>query len=589
MNLNIDSTDVLHSWFVPALGPQVWAVPGEIQELSFIADEEGLYRGRSTVFSGAAGYPVMRANVRVVSAQEYEDYIEGLNADLQEGQEAVQRSSRPARGRSRARVEDDAGRRGGRRLMAPPTIAERRPEVVTREIPAWREGWTTAATSADHKVVAKLFMGTSLSFLAIAALAFALTRIQLIVPDSTLIRPDIFSQMSTTAMTSITVLFGVPFVLGLLGYIVPLQIGARGVALPRLNQLAYWLYAAGTLVFFVSFLYLVPETGLSPLPPMSDDVFSPSGGVDAWIGGVGLATLGFICWAINMIATLKNMRAPGMAWRRAPVLAWGARVISYVVLITGAAMVAALVMLAIDRNFDGVFFDAGEGGEPMLFSHLSWLYFTGIHTVMVVAALAVISEIIPTFSRKPLFSHSAVTGSLVAVGVLGTLAWMQNLYASPLAEGFAFFTMLVAVLLPGPDRPHLRRLDADDVGRRGLDPRSAGPRDRWRGRCSCSGSAASSRPRSSASGSCSRTPSPRSRTRSWSSPASSSRCSRRSTTGFRRSPAGPSTRGRPRPPPRLIFVSAARLRPLPCSSPGSPASRSTSSATSRATASRRST
>ncbi len=155
--------------------------------------------------------------------------------------------------------------------MAPPTIAERRPEVVTRKIPAWREGWTTAATSADHKVVAKLFMGTSLSFLAVAVLAFALTRVHLIVPDSTIFRPDIFSQISTTAMTGITVLFGVPFVLGLLGYIVPLQIGARGVALPRLNQLAYWLYAAGIAVFFTSFLYLVPETGLSPLPPMSDD------------------------------------------------------------------------------------------------------------------------------------------------------------------------------------------------------------------------------------------------------------------------------------------------------------------------------
>ena len=334
--------------------------------------------------------------------------------------------------------------------MTPPTVAERRPEVVTRKIPAWREGWTTAATSADHKVVAKLFMGTSLSLLAIAALTFALTRIQLITPDSTIMRADIFSQMSTTAMTSITVFFGVPFVLGLLGYIVPLQIGARGVALPRLNQLAYWLYVTGLLVFFVSFLYLVPETGLSPLPPMSDDVFSPSGGVDAWIGGVGLATLGFICWAVNMVATLKNMRAPGMAWRRAPVLASAARVISYIVLVTGAAMLAALVMLAIDRNYDGVFFDAGEGGEPMLFAHLSWLYFTGIHTVMLVAAFGVISEIVPTLSRKPLFSHSAVTGSLVAIGVLGTLAWMQNLYASPLAEGFQYFAMLMAVLLLVP-------------------------------------------------------------------------------------------------------------------------------------------
>jgi cytochrome c oxidase subunit I len=334
--------------------------------------------------------------------------------------------------------------------MAPPTIAERRPEVVTREAAPERTGWTALATSADHKLVAKLFLGTSLSFLAIAALAFALTRLHLIVPDSTIFRPDIFSQMSTTAMTAVTVLFGVPFVIGLLGYIVPLQIGARGVALPRLNQIAYWLYAAGVLVFFTSYLYLVPETHLAPQPPMSDENFSPTGGVDAWIGGVGLATAGFVCWAINMVATLGNMRAPGMAWRRAPILATAARVISWILIVVGPAMIAALVMLAIDRRFDGVFFDAGEGGEPLLFSHLSSLYFTGVHAIMVVAAFAVISEIVPTFSRKPLFSHSAVAGSLVAVGVLGTLAWMQNLYASPLAEGFSYFAMLVCLLLVVP-------------------------------------------------------------------------------------------------------------------------------------------
>ncbi|MDQ3759026.1 MAG: cbb3-type cytochrome c oxidase subunit I, partial [Actinomycetota bacterium] len=334
--------------------------------------------------------------------------------------------------------------------MAPPTIAERRPEVVTRRVPSDRVGWADLATSADHKVVAKLFIGTSLTFLAVAVLAFALTRVHLIIPDSSIFRPDIFSQISTTAMTSITILFAVPFVLGLLGYIVPLQIGARGVALPRLNQLAYWLYAAGTLVFFTSFLYLVPDTGLSPLPPLSDDVYSPSHGVDAYIGGVGLATAGFVCWAINMIATLKNMRAPGMAWRRAPVLAGAARVIAYIVLVTGPAMIAGLAMLAIDRNFDGVFFDPGEDGEPMLFSHLSWIYFTGIHTIMVAAALAVISEIVPTFSRKPLFSHSAAAAAIVAVGVLGTLAWMQNMYAGPIAEGFSFFAMLMALSLLVP-------------------------------------------------------------------------------------------------------------------------------------------
>lgn len=334
--------------------------------------------------------------------------------------------------------------------MTPPTIAERRPEMVTRGVPTERAGWITAATSADHKVVAKLYMGTALTFLAIAALQFALTRLHLIVPDSTIFSPEIFNRILSASTVSIVVLFALPLTLGLIGYIVPLQIGARGVALPRLNQLSYWLYLAGAVTLYASFLYTVPETALSPLPPLADDVYSPQHGVDAWVGGVGLATLGFVCFAINMIATLNNMRAPGMAWRRAPIFAWAARVISYLLLVIGPAMLAGLTMLTIDRHFGGVFFDSGEGGEPLLFTHLSWIFFTGCHTIMVIAAMAVISEIVPTFSRKPLFSHRTATACIVAIAVLGLMSWMQNMYAAPIAEGFAYLAMLAAISLLVP-------------------------------------------------------------------------------------------------------------------------------------------
>jgi heme/copper-type cytochrome/quinol oxidase subunit 1 len=334
--------------------------------------------------------------------------------------------------------------------VTPPTIAQHRPELVTRGVPARRPTWIEAATSADHKVVAKLWMGTALTFLAVGAVLFALTRLQLIVPDSTIMKPEIFNRILSATSVTAVVLFAVPLLIGLIGYIVPLQIGARGVALPRLNQLAYWLYVAGAFMFYASFLYAVPETALSPLPPLSDDVFSPSHGVDAWIGGVGLAVLGFVCFAISMTATLVNMRAPGMAWRRAPIFTWAAAATSGVLLVVGPAMLAALVMLTVDRHFDGLFFDAGEGGEPLLFSHLSWIFFTGCHTILVIGAAAVISEIVPTLSRKPLFSHGAAAGSIAALAVLGVLAWMQNMYAAPIPDGFAFLAMAAAVGLLVP-------------------------------------------------------------------------------------------------------------------------------------------
>ena len=188
--------------------------------------------------------------------------------------------------------------------MTPPATTERRPELVTRGVPERRAAWIENATSADHKTVAKLFIVTSLTFLAVAALQFLLVRLQLIVPDSTILVPEVFNRINSAAQVTAVVFFAVPLFLGIIGYVVPLQIGARGVALPRLNQLSYWLYAAGAFVFYVSFLYTVPETALAPLPPLSDELFSPSGGVDAWVGGVALATLGFVCFAVNLVATI---------------------------------------------------------------------------------------------------------------------------------------------------------------------------------------------------------------------------------------------------------------------------------------------
>ena len=250
--------------------------------------------------------------------------------------------------------------------MTPPTtIAPSRPEVVTEAIPRRRTGWVERATSADHKSVGVLYVGASLCFLTLAVVEFVLMRVQLIVPENTAINSDIFDRIMSVFGVTAVVLFAIPLALGLIGYLAPLQIGARTVAFPRLNLLSFWLYLAGAVTVYGSFLYRPSEAGMAAIPSLSDDVFSNTAGVDAWIVGTELALPGFVCFAVNLVTTLHNMRSPGMAWRRVPLFSWAAGVSGYLLLAIGPVMIAALTMLFIDRHYGGVFFDSGEGGDQV--------------------------------------------------------------------------------------------------------------------------------------------------------------------------------------------------------------------------------
>lgn len=335
--------------------------------------------------------------------------------------------------------------------MTPPAYtATPRPEVVTERLSSGRRDWVAVAMSADHKAVGKMFIGTALTFLAAAITLLVMMRIQLIIPDGTIIRPEIFNRLLSAYGVTATLLFAVPLLMGLISYIVPLQIGARGAALPRLNALSYWLYLMGAVFVYGSFLYRPSEAGTLALTPLSDDLFSNTHGVDVWAAGLGLVCLGLVAFAISTLTTVRLQRAPGMVWRRVPLFSFAAAVISGTLIVVGSVMVAALSMLLIDRNFGGIFFESGEGGAPLLYQHLAWIFFTGVYLVILLGAFGAISEIFSTFSRQPHFGHRTIAGSMVAFSVLGVLAWMQNMYSAPISIGFLYFAMLMAVSLVVP-------------------------------------------------------------------------------------------------------------------------------------------
>ena len=351
--------------------------------------------------------------------------------------------------------------------MTPPpatTLSPGRPELVTSEYPQGRPRWIELTTSADHKDIGRMFIGGSLGFLLVATVEWVLMRLQLAIPENTMLRPEFFNRLLSLYGETAIFLFAIPLVIGLIYYVVPLQIGARTTALPRLGQLAFWLWAAGAATLYSSLVFTPPESGVNPLPPLSSLAFAPSNGADVWLGSTGLICLGFVCFAVNMIATLRNLRAPGLAWRRLPPFAWAATVGTWLLGFISVVMLGAIAMLMFDRNVNGIFFEGDAGGSPLLWQHLSWIFFNGAYMLIVIAALGAIAEIVPTFSRKPLFSREAVMASLAAIAVLGTLAWMQNMYSDPIGIGWSYFAMAMAMLAVIPFGLVLFNLIATMIG-----------------------------------------------------------------------------------------------------------------------------
>ncbi len=219
---------------------------------------------------------------------------------------------------------------------------QRPPELVVDGFPRRRPRWLEIATSADHKDVGRLIIVAALGFLFIALIELLVMRLQLAIPENTFLTPVTFNRMLSLYGATALFLFAIPLALGFFYYLTPLQIGARGTALPRVGQVGAWLYLAGATVLYAGLLFTPSEGGVNPLAPLSELAFLANNGIDAWAAATGLATLGFVLIAIDLVATLRHSRAPGMAWRRLPVFSWAAAISSWLLLVIGPVMLAAV-------------------------------------------------------------------------------------------------------------------------------------------------------------------------------------------------------------------------------------------------------
>jgi cytochrome c oxidase subunit I len=325
-----------------------------------------------------------------------------------------------------------------------------RPQIIAHEVDRPRRGWTSWLTTTDHKKIGILYLCTVLVFFVIGGVEALLMRIQLGTPENTFLTPEKYNEILTMHGTTMIFLVIVPVWAGFANYFLPLMIGARDVAFPRLNAWSYWMYLFGGLALYASLFFTPPEAGWFSYVPLSLKTFTPSNGQEAWIYMVHLTGLSSIIGAINFIATIHNMRAPGMGWGRMPLFVWTVLIYAYLIILALTSLAATVTMLLLDRNFGTNFFDPNDGGSALLWQHLFWFFGHPEVYILVLPAFGVWSEVIPVFARKPIFGYKAIAAATAGIAFLGMLVWAHHMFATPMSTVVLAFFMLSSFLIAVP-------------------------------------------------------------------------------------------------------------------------------------------
>lgn len=309
--------------------------------------------------------------------------------------------------------------------------------------------WSWIAT-VDHKRIGIMYLLGALVFFAIAGGEALLMRAQLAVPGAAVVGPDAFNRLLTMHGTTMVFLVGTPAVIGFANYAVPLMIGARDMAFPRLNAMSLWLFVFGGLLMHWSFFTgYTPNTGWFSYAPLTEHAYSPDFAVDYWILGTLIPAIGTIATAVNLIVTVFLLRAPGMSIRRLPLFVWMMLITSFLIIWSFPFLTAGQAMLLVDRFLGGHFFSAGAGGAPILWQHLFWAFGHPEVYILILPAFAILSEVVPVFSRKPIFGYSFMAAATVGIAFLSYLVWGHHMFATgygiPINSSWSAVSMLIAV------------------------------------------------------------------------------------------------------------------------------------------------
>lgn len=322
-------------------------------------------------------------------------------------------------------------------------------------------------STVDHKRIAALYLITALVFFVIGGLEAFFIRLQLALPNNNFLHPDTFNQLFTMHGTTMIFLVVMPVLFGFVNYILPLQIGARDMAFPRLNAFGYWCVPLGGILLHFSVLAGgAPAVGWFAYAPLSEMPYSSLLGVDYWAISLFVLGTGSISFAINVVATVLCRRAAGMTMRRLPLFTWINFVNAFIILLALPMLNAGLAMLLIDRQLDGHFFLPSRGGSPVLWQHVFWAFGHPEVYILVLPAFGMISEIIPVFSRKPIFGYEFVASSTVAIAVLSMGVWGHHMFTVGMGRPMDLFFVIASMLIAIPTGVKVLNWTATMVGGR---------------------------------------------------------------------------------------------------------------------------